>query len=172
MGSEFVAIGLHHGDSVTGASVSISDGNGYGDSDGIMYFYLPKDGMIYRDLMEDSRASLTFSEMAIANGTAPGCKPTKFPHFSTTAESPPCIRLTIIGKVTPVPLANRDTALKHLFNRHPEMKSWSGDAVEYVPFWMAPDDIDEFFLIPFYGGSVHFTSASFLAARWYRGGPE
>merc|ERR1712070_579748 len=109
---------------------------------------------------------------AIANGTAPGCKPTKFPHFTTTAESPPCVRLTMTGNVTQVPAANRETALKHLFNRHPEMKSWNSNSSEYVPFWMAPNDIDEFFLIPFYGGSVHFTAANFLAARWYKGGPQ
>jgi len=160
--STWAGIGLHHGNEVTGASMSISDGDGYGDSDGIIYAYLPRDGMIYRDLIADNRSSLTFSEMAIANATAPGCG-------GATAESPPCVRLTIAGRITPVPEDKKSTALKHLFHRHPVMESWNES--EYVPFWMAPVDMDEFFLVPFYGGSVHFTTEKWLASRWYRGGP-
>jgi len=160
--SQFAGVGVHHGHEVTAASVSISDGDGYEDSDGVIFAYLPKDGMIYHDLMNDSRASLTFSEIAIANGTAPGCN-------GATAESPPCVRLTITGRITPVPDDLQEKALKHLFKRHPSMTTWS-NVTEFVPFWLNPDDIDEFFLIPFYGGSVHFTTEKWLAARWYRGG--
>lgn len=127
--------------------------------------YLPKAGMIYHDLVQDPHASLTFSEMAIANGTAPGCS-------GATAESPPCVRLTIRGLLTPVPESQQQQALEFLFNRHPAMRNWSDNSSEYVPFWMAPEDIDEFFLIPFYGGSVHFTAETWLQARWYRGGPQ
>merc|ERR1711957_470946 len=139
-------------------------GNGYDDSNGVILMYLPKEGMLYHDLVEDARASLTFSEMAIANGTAPGCG-------GATAESPPCARLTIRGLLTPVPEIQQQQALTFLFNRHPAMRDW-GDDTEYVPFQMAPENIHEFFLIPFYGGSVHFTTEKWLQARWYRGGPK
>lgn len=164
--SDFAGIGVHHADGdLVGSSVSIADGNGYDDSDGVILMYLPKGGMLYHELLQDPRASLTFSEMAIANGTAPGCK-------GATAESPPCVRLTIRGLLTPVPESRQQQALEFLFNRHPAMRHWSDDSSEYVPFWMAPEDIDEFFLIPFYGGAVHFTSETWLQARWYRGGPQ
>jgi len=162
--SDFVALGIHNGSDVLGIGVSISDGDGYADSTGVIYTYLPTNGPVYSNLMVDSRVSLTFSEMAIANGTAPGCK-------GATGESPPCIRLTMTGRLTPVPEVMRTEALQHLFHRHPEMQTWADNSTEYVPFWVDPQHIDEFFLIPFYGGAEHFTPEAYLAARWYRGGP-
>merc|ERR1711971_853938 len=116
----------------------------------------------YQDLMIDSRVSVVLSEKALKGGNAPGC-------LFGTAESPPCVRLTIQGRLTPVPQANRTAALEYLFKRHPEMVSWGG-AHEFIPFWIAPDSVTEFFLIPFYGGAVHFSIEDYLKASWYSGG--
>jgi len=162
--SDFVALGIRNGSDVLATSLTISDGDGYADSTGVVYTYLPVNSPIHKSLLNDSRVSLTFSEMAIANGTAPGCK-------GATGESPPCIRMTMTGALTPVPEKRRSEALQHLFHRHPDMQTWADNSTEYVPFWLDPQSIDEFFLIPFYGGAEHFTVEKFFAARWYRGGP-
>jgi len=159
--SDFAAIGTHDGSEALGDIMSISDGNGYGDSTGIIYALLAPGSATYKDLVADSRASVTLSEKALGGGNAPGC-------LFGTAESPPCVRLTIQGRMTPVPEANRSQALRNLLARHPAMGSWG----EMVPFWLAPQDITEFFLIPFYGGAEHFTVEAYVKAAWYSGGPS
>jgi rubredoxin len=73
------------------------------------------------------------------------------------------------GKLTKVPPANKSVVLAQLFHRHPEMQSWSPD---FEPFWIAPQDIDEFFLVPMYGGAEHFTIQDWFEATWYLGGPS
>merc|ERR1712113_328391 len=164
--SDFAVVGTHHSgskDGMFGNIVSISDGDGYQGSTGIIYTYLPTLDTTYQDLMLDSRVSVTLSEKPLNSGKAPGCR-------LGTAESPPCVRLTIQGRMTPVPDVNKSVALRNLFKRHPEMAGWGG-VHEFIPFWIAPDSITEFFLIPFYGGAVHFSVEDYLKAAWYSGGP-
>lgn len=166
--SDFAVFGVHHnGTEVFGNVASISDGAGYEDSTGIIYTFLPDVdanlGSWIQDLRLDSRVSLTFSEKALAGGNAPGCS-------WGTGESPPCARLTITGNLTQVPEANRSTALKYLYTRHPEMRGWSA-VHKFIPYWLAPEDITEFFFIDFYGGAKHFSTKAYLEAPWYSGGP-
>merc|ERR1712232_111368 len=164
--SDFAVIGTHHRgakEGIFGNIISVSDGQGYADSTGVIYTYLPTLDATYEDLMVDSRVSVTFSEKPLGGGHAPGC-------LFGTAESPPCVRLTIQGRMTPVPEANKTTAMDCLLKRHPEMASWGG-AHNFIPFWIAPESITEFFLIPFYGGAVHFSVEEYLKATWYSGGP-
>lgn len=124
--------------------------------------YLSPSQQLVKDIEKDNRVSLTWTEMDIGNATAPGCT-------GNTAESPGCARLTIAGMLTKVPEANKSVALAQLFQRHPEMKSWSSD---FEPYWIAPRDLDEFFLVPMYGGSVHFSAQEWFEATWYLGGPS
>eukprot|EP00931_Biecheleriopsis_adriatica_P090387 TRINITY_DN64386_c0_g1_i1.p1 TRINITY_DN64386_c0_g1~~TRINITY_DN64386_c0_g1_i1.p1 ORF type:complete len:209 (-),score=47.16 TRINITY_DN64386_c0_g1_i1:56-682(-) len=133
-----------------GDVVSISDGNGTQDSTGIIYTYLPPEDAATQDIMADPRMTLTFTEKAL------GCK--------TTAEDPPCARLTIAGNLTQVPAgAETDKALAYLFSRHPQMKAWS-QAHNFKPYWMSKEDISSFFFIDFYGGAVGFTVDEYLKA--------
>merc|ERR1719343_781542 len=112
--------------------------------------------------MANSEVSLTFTEKALADGQSGGCA-------GTTAENPPCGRLTIQGKLTLVPDDKKALAEKFLFSRHPEMEDW-GKEHHFKPFWMDPDSITAFFLINFYGGAVDFPVKDYLAAPWYRQG--
>merc|ERR1712007_92933 len=89
-----------------GDIMSVSDGNGTEHSTGIVYTYLPGLDSASEDILADPRMTLTFSEKAL------GC--------NTTAEDPPCARLTIAGKLTPVPEGEHsETALQYLFARRP-----------------------------------------------------
>mmetsp|Transcript_143023 Transcript_143023/g.202310 ORF Transcript_143023/g.202310 Transcript_143023/m.202310 type:complete len:202 (-) Transcript_143023:125-730(-) len=132
-----------------GDIMSIADGNDT-VSTGIVYTYLPPEDAATQDILADPRMTLTFSEKAI------GCK--------STAEDPPCARLTIAGKLTEVPAgAETDMALSYLFAKHPEMKGW-GKAHSFKPYWMAKENISSFFLIDFYGGAKTFTVEEYLAS--------
>jgi len=130
--------------------MSVSDGNGTEHSTGIVYTYLPGLDSATEDILADPRMTLTFSEKAL------GC--------NTTAEDPPCARLTIAGKLTPVPEGEHsETALQYLFARHPQMKPWSM-AHTFKPYWMAKEDISSFFFIDFYGGATEMSVEEYLAA--------
>lgn len=160
--SDYAVVSTHHnGSEVFGNVISVSDGNGYEDSTGLIYTFLPSLDATYEDLMADSRVALTFTEMALAGGTSGGCK-------SSTAESPPCGRLTISGRLTPVPKAHEATARKYLFARHPVMKGWDS-AHMFRPFWLAKENISDFFLIDMYGGAIHPGVEEFFSAPWHRG---
>lgn len=158
--SDYAVISTHHGGDVFGNIVSISDGDGYEHSEGVIYTYLPDLDATYADLMSNSSVALTFTEKALGDGQSGGCA-------DSTAENPPCGRLTMSGRLTRVPAASEATALKYLYARHPEMEGW-GKRHHFYPFWMAPENITSFFLINFYGGAIHPSVADYLAAPWYR----
>lgn len=135
-----------------GDIMSISDGNGTHDSTGIIYTYLPGLDAATQDILADPRMSLTFSEKAI--GT---CN-------SLTAENPPCARLTVAGKLTPVPEGEESNkAMAYLLSRHPDMKAWQAAHV-FKPYWMAKENISSFFFIDYYGGASVFSVEEYLNA--------
>ena len=150
------------GQEVFGNIASISDGDGYEHSTGVIYTFLPTLDATYHDLMADPRVSLTFSEKPLANGTSGGCA-------GSTAENPTCARLIVSGRLTLVPAANSSTAIKYLYARHPEMEDWA-QGHHFLPFWLHPSNITDFFLIDMFGGAVHPTVAEYLAAPWQRNG--
>lgn len=159
--SDYAVISTHHsGADVFGNIMSISDGEGYEHSTGVIYTYLPDLDATYQDVMANSNVALTFTEMALAGGSSGGCA-------HSTAENPPCGRLVVSGQLTRVPEDQEATALKYLYARHPEMEGWAKEH-NFVPFWMNPESITSFFLINFYGGAVHPTVQDYLAAPWYR----
>jgi len=162
--AEYAVVGSHDDNAVgvESTAVSISDGPGYEKSTGVITMYLSPAHELYKNIQKDNRVSLTWTEMQIGNATAPGCT-------GNTAESPGCARLNINGRLTKVPDANKSVALAQLFQRHPEMKSWGSD---FEPFWIAPQDLDEFFLVPMYGGAEHFTIEQWFEAPWFKGGPS
>jgi len=160
--SDYAVVATHHGkgDDVFSNIMSISDGEGTEHSSGVIYTYLPDLDSTYTDLMADDRVSLTFTEMALDGGASGGC-------LNSTAENPPCARLTITGRLTRVPPEQEATALKYLYARHPVMREW-GAAHHFEPFWLAPANITDFFLINMFGGAQHPSVADYLAAPWFR----
>jgi|EP00927_Polykrikos_kofoidii_P037124 rubredoxin len=160
--SDYGVVSTHHdgASGVFGNIISISDGNGYEDSTGVIYTYIPSLDATYQDLKKNDRVAVTFSEMALGDHTSGGCD-------NSTAESPLCGRFVISGRLTPVPEANKSTALKYLFARHPIMKEWS-EAHIFEPFWIEPESITDLFVIDMFGGRQPVTTADYLAAPWYR----
>mmetsp|Transcript_124674 Transcript_124674/g.248869 ORF Transcript_124674/g.248869 Transcript_124674/m.248869 type:complete len:210 (-) Transcript_124674:141-770(-) len=134
----------------TGDIMSLSDGDGVAHSTGIVYTYLPDLEDSAKDVAAEPAMTFTFSEKAL------GC--------NTTAEDPPCGRLTIAGKLTQVPEGTLSkTAEKYLFSRHPQMKAWGG-AHNFKAYWMAKENISSFFMIDMYGGAAPISIEEYFAA--------
>mmetsp|Transcript_45235 Transcript_45235/g.80217 ORF Transcript_45235/g.80217 Transcript_45235/m.80217 type:complete len:209 (-) Transcript_45235:21-647(-) len=145
-----VRLGCSFKGQATGDIMSVSDGNGTLDSTGIIYTYLPDLEPSAQDVAAEPRMTFTFTEKAI------GC--------NTTAEDPPCARLSVAGKLTPVPEGPLSKqALEFLISRHPQMKAWSS-AHNFKPYWMAKENISSFFMIDMYGGAKEFSVDAYLAA--------
>lgn len=140
-----------------GDIISISDGDGYDHSTGIIYTFIPDIDDSTMDLIKNPWASITFSEKAIPGG----CKK------NDTAEDPPCARLTVSGKMSPVPDANVSQAEEYLFARHPQMKEWANmGSHSFRPWWMAKENITSMLLIDFYGGATKLEVDRYLKAPW------
>jgi rubredoxin len=150
----------HDGPAPFGGIISIADGEGSEHSTGIIYTFIPSLDATYKDLMKNPNVSVTFSEMALSGGTSGGC-------LNTTAENPPCGRVTISGQLTKVPEDKVDMAKKYLFATHPIMAEWES-AHMFEPFWMHPDTITDFFVINMFGGAINITTKEYLEADWYR----
>ncbi|KAL5974280.1 hypothetical protein ACLOJK_030944 [Asimina triloba] len=127
--------------------VSFSDGVP-GNGLGIPYFYLTALDPTPRDAAKDARTSLTVSEYPI--GT---CR-------NTDPENPTCAKLTLSGKLKLVDEKSKDAtfALNALFSKHPEMKDWPKDH----SFQIYKLDIENLFLIDWFGGAKPLTVAQYL----------
>lgn len=164
--SDYGVAAHHHGGSDStgsapfGGIVSVADGNGYEDSTGVIYTFIPSLDVTYQDLIKNPNITLTFSEMALEGGTSGGC-------LNTTAENPPCGRVSITGQLTKVPEDKMETAKKFLFATHPIMAEWEA-AHMFEPFWIDPASISDFFVINMFGGSIPISTEQYLAAPWYR----
>lgn len=159
--SDYGVVATHHGNGgVFGNVISIADGAGAADSTGVIYTFLPGLDATYHDVMLNSSVSITWSEMQLASGTSGGC-------LNSTAENPPCGRVTISGKLTKVPEANKSIALKYLFATHPVMEGWSKAHI-FEPFWIEPSSMTDLFVINMFGGAHPMAAADYFAADWYR----
>lgn len=159
--SDYGVVSHHHdGPAPFGGIISVADGEGSEDSRGVIYTYIPSLDVTYRDLLKNPNVTITFSEMALANGTSGGC-------LGATAENPPCGRVTITGQLTKVPKEKLDEAKRFLFATHPIMKEWDA-AHMFQPFWMDPDSISDFFVINMFGGAIPISTQEYLDAPWYR----
>jgi len=166
--SDYAIVSTRRGkDEAFGSVVSVADGNNYEHSTGLIYSYLSAESTTYKDLMEDDRVTLTFSEKALAGGQslgkAGGCA-------NTTAMDPPCGRLTFSGRLMKVPQHRLAEAKEFLFSTHPVMKGW-GEAETFVPFWLAPESVTELFLINAYGFARRPELSGYFDAPW-RGPPS
>lgn len=130
-----------------GNVVSFSDGLPSQGS-GIPYFYLTSLDPTARYASKDHRSSFTLSEYPL--GTCGKIDP----------EEPTCSKITLTGKLNELD-ANSDeaaTAKKSLFAKHPDMKNWPKDH----SFQVYKLDIEEIFMINFYGGPKPLTVDEYL----------
>lgn len=122
---------------------------------GIPYFYLTTLDPTPRNAMKDARASLTISEIPIGS-----CG-------KTDPENPTCAKLTLSGKLK---LVNSNTdeeifAEAAFYSKHSEMKFWpKGHNFRFYKL-----DIEDIFLIDWFGGAVPITLAEYLRPRMNRG---
>lgn len=130
-----------------GNLLSYSDGPP-GAGSGTPYFYLSGLDATLQDLAADARCSLTVSQL----GTAAGC--------ATDPEDPTCAKLTLSGRMRPVPDDRLPHARAALFTRHPQMASWpAGHHFEFHYL-----EITDLFLLDHYGGAVPLTVEEYYAA--------
>ncbi|KAK9052430.1 hypothetical protein SSX86_029059 [Deinandra increscens subsp. villosa] len=132
-----------------GNVVSFSDGlpdHGIG----IPYFYLTTLDPTARYALKDHRSSFTISEYPL--GTC----------GQTDPENPTCSKITLTGKLNEVDAKSEEaaTAKKYLFTKHTEMKDWPADH----DFQVFKLDIEEIFLINYFGGPKPLTVGQYLGA--------
>ncbi|XP_020672601.1 protein CREG1 [Dendrobium catenatum] len=130
-----------------GNVVSFSDGLP-GNGSGIPYFYLTELDPTARDALKDARSSLTLSEYPL--GTCGKRDP----------ENPACAKLTLTGKLKLVDTSSAETefAKNALFAKHPEMQDWPSGH-DFKIFRL---DIENIFLIDWFGGPKPITPAQYL----------
>ncbi|WVZ93137.1 hypothetical protein U9M48_039143 [Paspalum notatum var. saurae] len=134
-----------------GNVVSYSDGLP-GEGRGIPYFYLTTLDPTARDALEDERASFTLSEFPL--GTCGKIDP----------ENPTCAKLTLTGKLKLVDLQSSEAELAKsaLFTKHPEMKDWPKNH----HFKIFKLEIENIFLIDWFGGAKPITPSQYLEFSW------
>ncbi|XP_058115585.1 uncharacterized protein LOC131258343 isoform X2 [Magnolia sinica] len=130
--------------------VSFSDGLP-GGGRGIPYFYLTALDPTPRNALKDARSSLTISEFPIGS-----CG-------RTDPENPTCAKLTLTGKLKLVDIKSKEAefAKNALFSKHAEMKGWPNDH----NFQFFKLDIENLFLIDWFGGPKPLTVAQYLKPR-------
>ncbi|CAH1454686.1 unnamed protein product [Lactuca virosa] len=130
-----------------GNVVSFSDGLP-NEGKGIPYFYLTSLDPTARYALKDHRSSFTLSEYPL--GTCGKIDP----------EEPTCSKITLTGKLNELDAKSEEaeTAKKALFAKHPDMKKWPKDH----SFQVYKLDIEEIFMINFYGGPKPLTVDEYL----------
>ncbi|XP_020578711.1 protein CREG1 [Phalaenopsis equestris] len=140
-------ISSDQGGSPFGNVVSFSDGLP-DDGRGIPYFYLTELDPTARDALKDARSSFTLSEHPL--GTCGKKDP----------ENPTCAKLTLTGKLKLVDNSSAEIqfAKNALFSKHPEMEDWP-IGHNFKIFRL---DIENIFLIDWYGGAKPITPPQYL----------
>lgn len=136
-----------------GNVVSFSDGLP-DEGHGIPYFYLTTLDPTARNALSDQRSSLTISEYPI--GTCGKKDP----------ENPSCAKITLTGKLKLVDEKSKeaDFARNALFSKHPEMKGWpKGHNFQFFTL-----DIEDIFLIDWFGGPKPLTVDQYLHPKTYK----
>ncbi|GAA0173769.1 hypothetical protein LIER_27317 [Lithospermum erythrorhizon] len=133
-----------------GNVVSFSDGQP-GKGSGIPYFYLTALDPTARYALDDQRASFTVSEYPI--GTC----------GRTDPEDPTCSKITLTGKLKLLSGNSEEVefAQNALFTKHPVMPGWPKDH----NFQIFKLEIDDLFLINWYGGPKPLTVDQYLQAK-------
>nr|AFK35173.1 unknown [Lotus japonicus] len=146
-------ISIDLGGAPFGNVVSFSDGLPK-EGSGIPYFYLTALDPTARNAFKDQRASFTVSEYPI--GTCGQIDP----------ENPTCSKITLTGKLKLVDEKSKEAefAKNALFAKHPEMKGWPQDH----DFQVFKLEIEDIFLIDWFGGPKPLTVEQYLHPHMYR----
>lgn len=125
-----------------GHTVSYSDGVGYSkeNSTGCLFFYLTPMDSAGIDLSVNPTASVAIS---MAQEGKNAC--------IVDVEDPTCWKITLSGKVKPVPAGQRRDAEKVLFSKHPQMEYWPENH-RFLPYAL---EIENIVLLDYYGGAKH-----------------
>merc|ERR1711907_574312 len=119
---------------------------------GIVYTLLPSLDATYQDLIHNGHVSVHFAEKALPADACAGL-----------VEEESCGRLTINGRLSPVPEAQRDLAIEYLVKRDPPMKLWMVTH-SFVPFWIAPENISSIIWIAADGAVTEIPVDDYLQA--------
>ncbi|KAJ4826436.1 hypothetical protein Tsubulata_013629, partial [Turnera subulata] len=133
-----------------GNVVSYSDGLP-NEGSGIPYFYLTTLDPTAKNALKDQRSSLTVSEYPL--GTCGKKDP----------ENPTCAKITLTGKLKVLERDSKEAELAQrvLFAKHPEMKRWpKGHNFRFFKL-----DIEDIFLIDWFGGPKPLTVEQYLHAK-------
>jgi len=114
--------------------VDLSDGPEC-ESTGRLLFYLTDLDETAHDAEKFSTVSFTIAEAALGCG-------------KTDAEDPTCAKLTVMGKLLPVPASDADEVYKMIASRHPAITHWPPNH-SFKPWELK---IDSLSLLDFYGG--------------------
>ncbi|XP_022103280.1 protein CREG1-like [Acanthaster planci] len=132
---------------------SVSDGP-VNNSSGIPYMYQPTVSYVTKDVFNDSRVTLTFSE---AQFGLKECLLTK----ESDPESPLCARLMIKGNMHLVTdAAENATARAALFPRHPNMVTWGFHEYTFLKM-----DIKQILLLDYFGGYSYVSVDDYFKAN-------
>ncbi|KAL4431947.1 hypothetical protein ABPG77_000214 [Micractinium sp. CCAP 211/92] len=116
---------------------------------GRLLFYLTIMDATAQDLEANSTATLSLFEGQLA-GACTGVDP----------EDPTCAKISITGRLEPVPEAGLEEAQQLLFARHPQMADWpAGHAFRIYELHMATAR-----LLDWYGGAHDISPADYFAA--------
>ncbi|PSC73110.1 CREG1 [Micractinium conductrix] len=138
----------HLGGMAFGHVVSHADGP-CDQPTGRLLFYLTSMDATAQDLQANSSASLALSEGQLA-GACTGVDP----------EDPTCAKLSISGRLEPVPEEGQQEAQALLFPRHPHMRDWpSGHAFRVYEL-----HISTLRLLDWYGGPHDLSPEQYFAA--------
>merc|ERR1719265_20030 len=130
-----------------GNPISLSDAL----NDGHPYFYVSQLDESMKDIRAQNQCTLSLSEASL------DCAALKL-----DPEDPRCTRLSLTGALKNVTdPSEHDKAQAVLFKQHPSMKSWPADHN-----WLIVKlDIQEIWLIDFFGGASDITPADYLAVK-------
>lgn len=129
--------------------VDLSDGP-MCHSSGRLLFYLTSLDETAKDASFDPNVSFTVAEAAIVRESSSssnggqqviGCG-------TTDDEDPTCAKLTITGKLLPVPKKEANHVINMIAERHPAIKTWPANH-DFVPYEL---HIESLGLLDFYGG--------------------
>ncbi|XP_078607711.1 protein CREG1-like [Branchiostoma floridae x Branchiostoma japonicum] len=131
---------------------SVSDGP-VGNSTGVPYFLFSPLERTTQDLQANPYVTLLVSE--VQSGY---CASVKW-----DPEDPRCAKIHLSGKIVTVPEDEMDFAKNSLFSRHPIMAEWYN--MPDHQFYIAKMDIDEVFVLDFFGGGHSVSPQDYFKAN-------
>lgn len=167
------------GDNGNGNDKAVPFGNVYSfvdgscdEATGIPYLYGTYMDQSFADTVDNDMVALTLSESSLAS-VCPGNDAVESCTLGTKfgdPENPMCARLTLTGKLVALDGASDEhsVAERAFFDRHPSMKSWP----KGHGWVIAKIDIEDIWLIDYFGGASIVDPEDYFAANSFFGGDD